>query len=371
MNKKIVISALILFTALRLCSAGNVSFIALGDLHYDKLEFHDLDWLKNKWRNPDDYRQVTQEYTVYTEKNWDSLIAVLKYQIKEYQPKVSAVVQLGDLMEGLAGSPAYAEKMAKGTVKALEEADLNIPWVLIKGNHDGWYGPGEPNAYKQIVVPFLNSKLGIQTENSFYTYSIGPVEFICCPDFPDRDYVVQFIEDSLTKSKAKYKIVAIHTPIIPVTGRCWDLFNFKTANEHNNTQRAKLLGLLAKHKAIVLCAHLHRYSLVKRSTKDGPVVQIMLNSVIRKSDANSPYWQTEKYGSSLVELEPQFAPETKEKRKSALAEEAKYIDKFYLADMPGYAVISAFANEDKLLLNVYCGLNKEPFFTENLSELLK
>lgn len=349
----------------------DISFIALGDLHYDKLEFHDLDWLKNKWRNPDDYRQITQEYVVYTEKHWDSLIDILRHQSKEYQPKISAIVQLGDLMEGLAGSPEYAEKMAKGAINAIEAADLNVPWVLVKGNHDGWYGPGEPEAYKKIIAPYVNSKLNVNAENSFYTYSIGPVEFICCPDFHDRDYIVNFIEDSLIKSKAKYKFVLIHTPIIPVTGRCWDVFNYRTANEHNNSQREKLLNLLAHHKAIILCAHLHRYSIVKRSTNQGPVVQIMLNSVIRQKDLNAPYWKTEEYGANLVDIEPQFDPEHKKQRKIALAKEAKYIEKFYLADMPGYAVISAFANEDRLIMKVYCGLNEEPVFTINLSELLK
>jgi hypothetical protein len=281
------------------------------------------------------------------------------------------VVQLGDLIEGLAGSPEYAEKMNRGAVDAIEKADLSVPWVLVKGNHDGWYGPGEPNAYKNIIIPFVNSELGTHTENGFYTYSFGPVEIICCPYVEDRDYTVQFIEDALTKSKAKYKFVAMHTPVIPVTGRCWDLFSYKTANEHNDAQRAKLLGLLARHKAIVLCAHLHKYSLVRRSTSEGPVVQIMLNSVVRKNDMNKPYWKTTKYGRGLVDLEPKFSPETKEQRKSALVREANYIDKFYLADMPGYAVISAFANEDKLMLNVYCGLNKEPIYKVNLSELLK
>jgi 3',5'-cyclic AMP phosphodiesterase CpdA len=295
---------------------------------------------------------------------------VLRYQTKQYQPPVAAVVQLGDLMEGLAGRAALAEKMNQGTIDAIRKADLPVPWVLVKGNHDGWYGPGEPEAYRRIFIPFVNSQLGTHTKNGFYTYSVGPVEFICCPYSDDRDYLVQFVEKSLAKSRAKYKFVALHTPIIPVTGRCWDLYSFKTANEHNNQQRDKLLRLLARHKAIVLCAHLHKYSLVRRSTEEGPVVQIMLNSVIRQSDANGPYWQTTEYGPSLIALEPQFAPETQDQRRRALVEEAKYITKFYLADMPGYGIISAYSNEDRLLLKVYSGLNKEPLFEVNLTELL-
>lgn len=369
--KKYIIILILLIIALSLFASEDVSFIALGDLHYDKLEYHDLDWLKNKWQNPDDYRQVTKEYAVYTQKNWQNLIDTLKYQKSQYNPHIASIVQLGDLMEGIAGSPEYANKMANGAIDAIKKADLNVPWILVKGNHDGWYGPGDPEAYKNIVVPFVNSELNINSENSFYTYSIGPVEFICCPDYQDRDFIVKFIEDSLVKSKAKYKFVSIHTPIIPVTGRCWDLFSYKTANEHNNAQREKLLNLLAQYKAVVLCAHLHKYSIVKRSTSYGPVVQVMLNSVIRNKDINEPYWHTDKYGTNLIDLESQFEPATKDKRKEEIAEEAKYVQKFYLADMPGYAIISAFGNEGKLMMNVYCGLNKKTIFTENLTELFK
>lgn len=369
--KNLIIFLIVFLCVLNVSAAKDVSFIVLGDLHYDKLEFHDLDWLKNKWRNPDDYRQVTEEYVVYTEKYWHNTVSTLKFQVQTFQPEISAVLQLGDLMEGLAGSPEYARKMANGAVRAIQNANLNIPWILVKGNHDGWYGPGEPESYKEIIVPFANAQLGINSENSFYTYRLGPVEFICCPDSQDKDAIVKFIEESLINSRAKYKFVAMHTPVIPVTGRCWNLFNFRNSSEHDKAQRAKLLGLLAKHKVIVLCAHLHRYSLVKRSTPDGPIIQIMLNSVIRQNDANTPYWKTESYGPGLVDLEPQFAPETQQQRRNSLTEEAKYVNKFYLADMPGYAIISASDNEDKLIMNVFCGYNKKPIFTENLTTLIK
>ncbi|MDD5134854.1 MAG: metallophosphoesterase, partial [Phycisphaerae bacterium] len=243
--------------------------------------------------------------------------------------------------------------------------------VIVKGNHDGKLGPGETEAYDNIFMPFVNSQLGTNSKDSFYTYSVGPVEFICVPDTEDRDYVVKFIEKSLKKSKAKYKFVALHSPIIPVTSRCWDLYMYRISNKHNDAQRDKLLNLLAKYKAVVLCAHLHKYSVVRRMTDNGPVVQVMLISVIRDSNVNGPYWQTEEYGASLVDRDPKFSPETQDKRRQVLAKEAKYVTKFYLADMPGYGIISASDSEDKLTLDVYGGLSKEPTFKVNLTELLK
>ncbi len=81
--------------------AQKSSFIVLGDMHYDLLEDHDMEWLSKK---PDDLRQVTEEYTVYTRENWDDFMAVLQNRAGSVKPPVKAVVQLGDLSEGLAGT---------------------------------------------------------------------------------------------------------------------------------------------------------------------------------------------------------------------------------------------------------------------------
>ncbi|HEX7847931.1 MAG TPA: hypothetical protein VF476_19155, partial [Chitinophagaceae bacterium] len=46
------------------CSlAQNVSFIALGDMHYDRLQDHDLDYVMTR---PQDYEQIFKEYPQYT-----------------------------------------------------------------------------------------------------------------------------------------------------------------------------------------------------------------------------------------------------------------------------------------------------------------
>ena len=372
MRKPIVWSlvAVLLIQSWAVC---DISFIAMGDLHYDRLEFHDLDWLKNEWRNPDDYRQVTEEYVVFTEKYWDKLVKVLCYQTLNYDPPVAAVVQLGDLLEGIAGNEELAEKMNRETVNALKNAELPVPWVLVKGNHDGneGYGPGEAEAYRRHVFSFVNEQLNVNITDGFYTYPVGPVEFICVPDWHDRDYVVGYIEKALSKSTAQHKFVAMHYPVIPVTGRCWDIFNFRTANEHNIKQRNRLLNVLARHKAVVLCGHLHRYSVVRRITPEGPVVQVMLNSVIRDGDRNEPYWKTTEYGPLLVDLEPRFSPETQTQRRQSLVNEKPYVTSFVLADMPGYAIFTASTQEDDLTMEVFSGLNKTPVFRVKLSDLFE
>ncbi len=82
-------------------SAQKSSLILLGDLHYDLLEDHDMNWLKNK---PDDLRQVTKEYSVYTRENWNDFMTIIKKRAESEDPPVKAILQSGDLSEGLAGT---------------------------------------------------------------------------------------------------------------------------------------------------------------------------------------------------------------------------------------------------------------------------
>jgi len=97
--------------------AQKSSFIVLGDLHYDVLQDHDMEWLGQK---PDDLRQVTEEYTKYTSENWNDFMAILKRKVETNNSPVKAIVQLGDLSEGLAGTEEKARQMDSNAMKAID-----------------------------------------------------------------------------------------------------------------------------------------------------------------------------------------------------------------------------------------------------------
>jgi len=59
MKKYLIFFILLIFFSVQI-NAQKISFLVLGDLHYDLLDDHDMDWLGTK---PDDLRQVTKEYT--------------------------------------------------------------------------------------------------------------------------------------------------------------------------------------------------------------------------------------------------------------------------------------------------------------------
>ena len=342
-------------------NAQKNSFLILGDLHYDLLSDHDMNWLNSK---PDDLRQVTKEYTVYTENNWSDFMGFLRQKVQTITPTVKAVIQLGDLSEGLAGSVEKAEQMAAHAMKAIELANLKVPWILVKGNHD-ITGPGAPEAFRKFYVPVIRKQMNNpEISNASYSYTSADVQVICLDSWDKNTDMVAFLDKELSASKAKFKFVAVHEPVIPVTERCWHMLR------QDPERRGKLLEVIARNKAIVLCAHLHRYAVVSRSTPYGPIVQIMVNSVVRDRNARSPSKVITEYGPSMAENVPEWQPETLAARKLMLADEAKYVSFFKQTDLPGYAIIKTDGREGTVQLEYYAAFGEKPYDSIDLTKLL-
>jgi hypothetical protein len=341
--------------------AQKISFLVLGDLHYDLLKDHDMDWLSKK---PDDLRQVTQEYAVYTRNNWDDFMKLLRNKVESSNPPVKAIIQLGDLSEGLAGSPGKAREMAGDAIKAIEDTKMQVPWILTKWNHD-ITGPGAPEAFNEIYMPAIRKYTknpGIKSAN--YSWTVNNVQITCVDPWDKSTNIIEFLERELSGSKAAVKIVAIHEPVIPVTERCWHVLR------NQPDEREKLLGVLARNKAIVLCAHLHRYSVVKRETKYGPIVQIMVLSVISDRNYLTPKKVITRYGASLAEDVPEWEPETLAQRKTWLTEESKYVTFYKQTDLPGYAILNIDSGNNTVTLDYFAAFGQEPYDRINISGLM-
>lgn len=342
-------------------TAQNSSLIVLGDLHYDLLDDHDMDWLRSK---PGDLRQV-KEYTVYTEENWTDFMSIIKNRIESADPPVKVVVQLGDLSEGLAGTEEKARQMASNAMKAVDETQMPVPWIMAKGNHD-ITGPGAVKAFQEYYVPMFREQTGNpEISNASYSYSYDNVRITCIDPWDKETDMIAFLEGELSESDAKFKFVVIHEPVIPVTERCWHTL------QRDQYQREKLLEVIARNKAIVLCGHLHRYSVVRRNTPYGPVVQLMVISVVKDRDYQKPSKVITTYGPSLAEKLPDWQPETLDARKAMLSEEAKYVTYFKQTDLPGYAVIKIDEKKENILLEYYAAFGEKPYDTVDLTELLK
>ena len=359
--KSIYLVILLLLATVYTTVAQEKSFMILGDIHYDLMEDHDMEWLKTK---PDDLRQV-KEYTQITKEIWPTFSNHLRDIVKTYSPKVEAVVQLGDLSEGLAGTEALADQMARNTVKGVDAVNMPVPWIVIKGNHD-ITGPGAKEAFDKHYVQMFQDQLKRKDITSAnYAHQIGENLFVALDPWDNREDLLDELEKNLSSSDAKFKFLMVHEPIIPINERCWHLYR------NDQKKRDRLLEIVARNKAIVLTAHLHLYAIVKRETDHGPIIQLSFNSVIRDLERTSTKKVYTKYGWNLAVDFPDWQPETLAQRIKWLDEESRYVTSFKQQELPGYGLITTNEDNGEIFMEYYSAINKTPYERICISDLYK
>jgi len=352
----------------------NVSFMVLGDLHYDRLDDHNWDYVMTR---PQDFDQIMKEYPQYTSVYMNKFLQLIKKQTLSVNPEVKAVVQLGDLVEGVAGTSDLARQMNRGAVDLLYSIEMPVPWIITKGNHDVSNSPGQPEAWQEVIRPFIEGQVKKKIGNGMYTYKISEEaelfvldQFFSVDQNLPEDEIVRFLETEFERSTAKYKFVLTHQPVIPITEKCWHLFSGIRRPIKDSTIRNRFLNLLGKNKVIVLCAHLHQYSVLSRQTSSGPIIQIMVNSVNRGFNSPLPAKTDSIFkGGEWVNLFPDWQPFNRKIRYRILEEEKLYMNYFFKSDIPGYCQISILPNEKKVMMSYFNGFSKEPFQTFNISDL--
>jgi hypothetical protein len=333
------------------------TFVFLGDLHFDRPEDHNMEWVKKT--HPNDIAQI-QNYCRVTEENTPALFSsISELNGRQLQPFFS-IVQAGDFTEGLCGSYELQSLQFEQAKTCVTEYFGTIPFLMTKGNHD-ITGPGADKAYLDHILPWLSSQLNKSITQTSYTVRHGEDLFIFFDAYrPDIDW----LEDMFNHSNARYTFFITHMPVVPFNARSnWHLF----AKDDQQPERQRLLGLLGRHRAIVLCGHLHDYSLLRRNTPQGSFMQLCMNSVIRDKDMPPENYLAgkDKYTADLVNLEPSFSPDTLETRKRNLEKEMADIDFFEYAKTAGSSVIKRYP--DKIVIDVYCGCSKIPWKTNTLT----
>lgn len=195
----------------------------LGDLHFDRLEHHDLDWLARE--HPGDVRQV-QNYSQITRERTPRLLERVRTTCKELQQAgtpVPFVLQLGDLLEGLCGSEDLALRQAREAIDFVEQARLPVPLLLTKGNHDV-SGPGAAAVYDRALVPFMARATQADLSRAAFTRTLGGtlLVFYDAYDRGSLEWFAHLLEDH----KPRRLIVAIHPPVVPYNARStWHVYS--------------------------------------------------------------------------------------------------------------------------------------------------
>lgn len=342
-------------------SAKPFDFVLLGDLHFDRLEHHDRDWLRRE--KPNDIRQV-ENYSRITREVLPALMAEVRDQIGGRE-RVPFTAHIGDFVEGLCGTPALARRHCEEAVAFVQAAALKTPFLFTKGNHD-ITGPGAVEAFNDVLAPFLARESGQPLSGASYAWRHGDSLFAFFDAYDPAS--LPWLEKTLAEPKARHVFVLIHPPVVPYSARStWHVY----ARPGQQAERTRLLNLLGKRRAIVLCGHIHKYgAVVRRTEDDGAFVQLAVNSVIPTpgiAPKDTVSGRSE-YGPEMVRLEPNFSPDTVEERREYLKAEAPFVTHFEYADAPGYAVVSV--REARVTADLYAGLGRRRWRTLDLTELL-
>ncbi|MGN6554787.1 MAG: metallophosphoesterase family protein [Verrucomicrobiota bacterium] len=353
-------------------SKNPFSFALLGDLHFDKLQHHDLEWLAKT--KPDDLRQV-REYSSLSKTIQPRLFETVRQTIADLNRSSAAplafTVQVGDLVEGLCSNENLALQQDMDALEMVRQAGLGVPFLFAKGNHD-IAGPGANEAFKTAFHPFLNEQRkmvggGEALTTACYVFEQGEALF-CFFDAYDRDSLA-WLEARLAQRTARHCFVIIHPPVVPYGARStWHIFS----SEREKAQRTRLLELLGKHNAFVLGGHIHKFNLLVRSTPGGgQFLQLALSSVVRSMEvsAANELSGTDEYNADQVKVEPDFSAATQRERRAVYRAEAPSIKHFEYADLPGYAVVTL--EGPKVTARIYAGASRRLWRTLPLSDLLK
>lgn len=305
-------------------------FAFLGDLHFDRLRHHDMKWVKDK--HPGDVRQI-KNYSQVTEQNSQDLLGSVFSSLKNQNSSAFAIIQSGDFVEGLCGNYKLQALQFKEAIAFVKQLTPSIPFLITKGNHD-ITGPGADKAYSDIIVPWLGKQLDSTISGTSYYVKHKSDLFIFFDAYsPNLDW----LNEVLDQHPARYVFFIIHEPVVPYNARSqWHIFS----KDKDQLQRENLLSILGRYHAIVLSGHLHHYSVLRRKTDGGFLIQLAMNSVVDIHKSKFELLEgVDKYTSELVNLEANFNTKTKYIRKEILKKEKPFIDYFELAQTPCYCLM--------------------------------
>lgn len=334
-------------------------FSLLGDIHFDRMEHHDFDWVRRE--KPKDIRQI-EIYSRITERNLPALMQQVKKTISS--TRCASVVQIGDLVEGLCGNERLARVHCEEAVAFFEDLNLGVPIRVTKGNHDVT-GPGSVAAYEGIVVPWVAGGLKAQVSSNKARFIHRQHDdlsiYFDAYDSGSLNWFEELMKRRDPASDGRLFFI-IHPPVVPYNARStWCVFGA------HGEKRNRLMRILGKYHAIVLCGHLHKYSFLERATQDGSFVQLAVSSVANHLDDTPKDMISgiDNYNSDLVDLEPRHSPDTVEHRRQILDREKPFIRRFDYGNFWGHAVVKVRAASVEA--DIYQLLGCQPWKTVKLT----
>jgi Predicted phosphohydrolases len=335
------------------------NILLLGDIHFDKPEHHDVEYVKTHSRAG---VGEFSRYCKFTRDNFPALMQVVKEQANTF--KAEFILQLGDFVQGLCGSKELATRQVNDFISAVKEKNFDRPFIVVKGNHD-INGEGAPEMYIDTILPWQAKELKRPVESANLSFVQQNTRFVLFDCYSDDS--LEWLQQVLKGHKEQNLVFCCHVPIVPFDERS-NLIQYYGDAQKRNT----LLNLLGKHKAIVVCGHLHKTCILTRQTAQGNFVQVSICSIIRALDApvKDVLKGLDAYNGDLVNLLPKFSVNSMPHRRALLMQEKPFIRYYEYANFSGYSTMQIKSNGE-ITMSIFQNTSKKPWQTVNLSALLK
>ncbi len=338
-------------------SGKRFSFVLLGDLHFDRLEHHDFDWLA---ANHTGDRSQIENYSQKTREVMPEVLGAVARRATKNSDETAFVVQVGDLVQGLCGSAELSARQNEEALSFLADAGLKKPFLLTKGNHD-ITGDGAREAFERVFHPFMRKEAQRVAPGSIHSGANYSVTHAGCQFVFMDAYAAEsldWLEAMAAQRTANHLFVTVHPPVVPYGARAsWHLYQ----GDHLASKRERLLEILGRQEAVVLGGHLHKFSAIRRRAGGGQFTQLAVSSVVSSVDAapRDVLNGVDEYTADQVKLEPNHSPETEAERRAIYDRERGSVTNFHYANSAGYAVITV--EGDQIEAAIHAGTQTSPF----------
>ena len=257
--------------------AGDYQVMLLGDVHFDAKKYH----------TAPDGRIMTKYSAAYVDM-WDKQSPeLLRTSAEKLNEKFPFVIQLGDIVQGIAVTQDLLNRMLVDSFLTLKKFYPDHKLLSVKGNHDVrrymltcvdgvmqqsalW----EHQIYNDAFLPLIAKELGRKSINSNFSLSYNHDLYIFYDDFaePQPQTSINFLKKTLAANPDARNIFFItHIPLLPCSTNKpgWLLPSYPEVTK-----------ILAQRKnVIILAGNTHQPSFMKVRVGDNTLTQLVVSSL--------------------------------------------------------------------------------------------
>ena len=329
--KRIILFLAILGTSCLLI-AGDYQVMLLGDIHFDAKKYH----------TAPDGRIVTRYSENYVNMWNKQSPELLRTSAAMMNEKFSFVIQLGDIVQGLAVTQDLLNRMLVDSFLTLKKFYPDHKLLSVKGNHDvrrhvQQVALWEHQIYDDAFLPLIAKELGRKSISSNFSFSYNNDLYIFYDDFaePQPHTSINFLKKTLGANPDARNIFFItHIPLLPCSTSKpgWLLPSYPEVTK-----------ILAQRKnVIILAGNTHQPSFIKVRVGNNTLTQLVVSSLgcwwnrgkKSKIQANSK----EQFYSVLAQRKKQ-TPNTPKAKKHLDSMKVEKFTIYSIDSMQGFAIL--------------------------------